>query len=361
MNNTKSFNKTKFAPLFVALFIFLRAILLSDRRRVGFADFYPFKMDISTVGIVLVCLYLAFAVLSSLLFAKLEKKFGKSGLIISAILVAEPLLFVKQENCINLFIWCLALLFILNALRDKPIIPNEITLIIFLLISTILLENALFLYVFPALVFYFSADINRLFKSIKHLVMMCLSAVSVCAGIVLNDYLVKSFPAFDEFLKEYTFFRQVYFKHIEYEKAWLFVFAIPVLVFGVYLFKEIFKNKNSNSATVNNKKKTSEVVEAFNPVYVVSIIAIAYIFSVVGFIQAGSAAFYTINYMIPLSVISLLNAKNSSAEKAMQKLGIVIEKHSLVFIVILMVFFYFASRVFLTETDSLAVFMIAMS
>ncbi len=360
MNNTKSFNKTKFAPLFVALFVFLRAFISSDRRLMGFADFYPLKLEYSTIGITIICLYLVFAILSALLFAKLEKNFGKSGLIISAILVAEPLLFVKQENCINLFIWCLALLFILNALREKPIIPREISLVVFLFVSTILLENALFLYVFPALVFYFSADIDKLFKSTKNLVMMCLSAISVCAGMILNDYLIKAYPAFDKFLKEYTFFRHVYFKHIEYEKAWLFVFAIPVLVFGVYFFKEMFNNKNTIPATANNKKKTAEFVETFNPVYVVSIIAIAYIFSVVGFIQAGSAAFYTINYMTPLSVISLLNAKNSSAEKSMQKLGSVIEKHSLVFSVVLIVFFYFALRVFLTETDSLATFMIAM-
>ncbi len=361
MDNIKTFRKSNFAPLFVTLFIFLRAIILSNRRLVGFADFYPFKFEIPTIGIVLVGLYLAFAVLSALLFAKLEKKFGKAGLVIATVLVAEPFVFVKQENCLNLFIWCLAILFILNALREKPIIPNEITLVVFLLVSTILFENALFLFVFPALVFYFSAEIDKLFRSVKNLIMICLSALSVCAGIVLNDYLLKTYPAFDKFIKEYSFFKQIYFKHVEYEKVWLFVFAIPALVLGLYFFKEMFKNKTTISNKSKNDKKAQGVIETFNPAFSAAIVVIAYIFSVVGFIQAGSAAFYTINYIIPLSVISLLSAKNSSAEKSMQKLSGIIEKHSLVFILVMIALFYFASRIFFAETDNLAKFMIAMS
>lgn len=359
MNNTKTFRKFNFAPLFVALFVFLRAFILSDRNLVGFADFYPLKLEISTIGIVILCLYLAFAVLSALLFAKLEKRFGKSGMILSAIFITEPFLFVKQENCINLFIWCLALLFILNALREKPIIPREATLIVFLLVSTILFEKALFLYVFPAVVFYFSATSDKLFKSAKNLIMICLSALSVFAGMFLNDYLTKTNPAFDKFIKEYSFFRQVYFKHIEYENIMLFVFAVPVFVFGVLFFKEMLKNKTTVSTKINNKK-TKEVVESFNPAFAIIVVMIAYIFSVAGFIQAGSAAFYTINYIVPLSVMAFLIAGNAAAEKSMQKLSGIIDKHSLVFIAVLIALLYFSARVFLAERDSLAVFLNAL-
>lgn len=361
MNNTKTFKKNNFAPLFVALFIFFRAIIMSDRNRVGFADFYPLKLEISGIGIALVGLYLVFAFLSALLFAKLEKKFGKSGLIIATFLVTEPFIFVKQENCLNLFIWCLAILFILNALREKPIIPDEITLVVFLFVSTILFENALFIYVFPALVFYFSANIDKLFKSAKNLVMMCISAVSICAGVVLNDHLLKTNPAFDSFVKKYSFFELSYFGNIEYENALLFAFAIPVLVFGIYFYKEMFRNKSYVSVRVKNNKKSPETVESFNPVLAVMVVAIAYIFSVAGFAQAGSEALCTINYIIPLSMISLLNAGNSSAEKSMEKLSEKSEKHSLVFVLILIALFYVASRVFFAETDNLARYIINMN
>ncbi len=361
MNNIKSFKKSNFAPLLVALFIFLRAVLLSDRDLVGFADFYPLTFDFSTVGIVFVCLILLFAVLSAILMTKLESKFGKAGLIISAILVTEPLLFAKQENCINLFIWCIALLFILNALREKTIIPNEITLVVFLFVATILLENALFLYVFPALVFYFASKIDKLFKSTKNLIMLILSAITICAGIVLNSHLVKTYPAFDKFIKEFTFFENVYFKHISYENVLLFIFAIPVFVLGIYFFKEMFKNRSTVSLKKKDKKKTEEVVAIFNPAFAAVTIAVAYIFSVIGFIQAGSAAFCTINYIVPLSMISLLNTKNVSAEKSMHKLTEIIEKHSFVFIVILITLFYFSARVFLADVDNLANFLIMMN
>ena len=357
MNNTEKLKKNNFAPLLVALFIFLRAFILSDVRRVGFTNFYPLEVTFTTNVIVLLSLYLAFAVLSALLFAKLEKKFGKEGLFISAFLVAEPFLFVKQENCVNLFVWCIALLFILNALREKPFVPNEITLVAFIIISSVLIKNALYLYVFPALLFYFIPDIDKLFQNMKKLVMMGVSAVSVGIGLALNDYLFKTYPEFDELIKEYSFFRQVYFKDVDYENIMLFVFAVPVLLLGIIFFKDLSQNKTVVSAKAKKNKKTNNTIVTFNSTPAVVAVVIAYIFAVVGFTKAGSEGFYTINYIIPLSVISLLNAENPSAEKSMQNVSGIIEKHLLICVIVLIALFYFAARVFLGEADNLAVFM----
>jgi len=347
MNKTKENKKFCFAPVAVMLFFFLRSFLLTDRTRIGFENFYAFEMSFSEENIALIVLLVVFAVLAGFVISKIGKKFGEASTFLSVLLIAEPLLFAKQMNGVVMFIVDLALLFILNALCKKRIIPNEVTLIVFLFVSCVLAENAIFLFVLPAVILYFVGDAGNIFRSAKKLVMLVLSAVSVVAGILTNNYLVAEYPVFDEFIKKYSFYQQIYFKHIDYENILLFVFVIPTMAIGVYFLVEFIKNCNSSG-------------ENLCSYVVVALVAAAYILSIVGFILKGSAAFYTINYIVPSTIFALIANKNTEAENSLKKINSFISKHSLVFVTVAVFLCFLATITFYKDVDNLAGFILSI-
>ena len=358
MNKINECKKCNFTPVLIALVLFFRAYVLSDRNRMGFADFYPVTFDFSTQGIVLIALFAVFAVLASLVITKLGKKFGDAVSYLSLFIVAEPLLFTKQENCVNLVIWIVGLLFVLTAISEKSFIPKEITLVVFMFVSCVLAENAIFLFVAPALVLYIAGDAEKLTGNAKKIITMIISLIAAGGGILLNDYAVESIPAFGEFIKSYSFYQRIYFKNIEYENVLLFGFAIPVLVFGISFFINLF---NSSKVSVSKKSgKNQEKTVSCNPVPAVVCVAVAYVLSVVGFIVAGSNAFYTINYIIPAAVISMLCSDNNFAEKALEKTNRYFSKYSLAVIAVVVFACYLAVRIFFRDVDNLATFFIAI-
>lgn len=346
MSKVSENKKTILLPVILALFFFLRGILLTDRRYIGIENMYTFEMAFSGESITLIVLLAIFSVLAALVISKIGKVFGETAKYISVLLVAEPLFFVKQDNCIVLFIAVLALLFILNALREKPVIPNEITLILFLLISTVLSENAIFLFVLPALIIYFIVGAENILKSTKRLVMLILSLVSVGAGIFLNDLLIRKYPAFDSFIKTYSYFENVYFKHIKYENILLFVFVIPTLVLGVYFLVEFVKQSKENG-------KTESYIT-------VGAVTAAYVLSIVGFFLRGSEALFAVNYIVPATVLTLVKNKNSAAQSAMNKVNSAVSKHTLVFISAVVFLCFLAVRVFCEGIDNIADFLLTI-
>lgn len=347
MNKIKNNKNFIITPVAVTLFFFLRSLLLTDRRYIGFEDLYTFETSFSGENIALVTLLTLFAVLSGLVISKIGKKFGEAATFLSVLLVAEPFLFAKQMNCVVVFIADLALLFILNALCNKRIIPNEVTLIVFLFVSCLLTENAIFLFVLPAVILYFIGDAENIFKSTKKLVMLILSVISVGAGILTNDYLIGKYPAFDEFIKSYSFYKQIYFKHIDYENVLLFVFAVPATAFGIYFLVEFVKNCNSNG-----KNARSYVV--------IGMISAAYVLLLVGFFLRGSDAFFTVNYVMPLSVFALIANKNVEAEKSLDKANAFVSKHTLAFVVVAVFLCFLSTVTFYRGIDNLAGFILTI-
>ena len=356
MEKIKECKKINFTPVLITFVVFLRAYFLSDRRRMGLADFYPITFDFTVQGIVLISLFAVFAVLASLAVSKLGKKYGDAVSFISLFLVAEPLLFAKQENYVNLVIWIAGLIFVLNALSEKSFIPKEITLVVFLFVACILAKNAIYLFVAPAIVFYVAGDVENIAKNARKIITLIISAVSVTAGIALNNYLTDKVPAFSDAVKSYSFFQQVYFKDVEYENVFLFLFAAPVLVFGIKFFVDLY---NGSKVTTSKKsgKKQSEIV-SYNPNPAIVCVSAAYILSVAGFIVAGSNAFYTINYIIPAAVISMLGSGNKTAEKALEKTNGFFSKYSFVVIAVVVLLCYVSVRVFFKDVDNLATFLV---
>lgn len=345
MSNTKENKTLKSLPFLLAFFLFLRGLFLSSREHIGLENFYTLTFNITYENAIFLCLLLAFAVLTGLVLSSLNKKFGGKAVYLSVLLVAEPLVFAKQDDTMVLFIISLALLFILNALREKPVVPNEITLIVFLLASTILFENAIFLFVLPALILYFIGDGEGVLKSRKKIVMLLLSVVSVSGGISLNDYLVSNYSAFDGFIKKYSFFEQVYFKHIPYENVFLFIFALPIFAFGCYFLVEYVKECASSG-----KNRAAYVA--------VGMVAAAYLLMIVGFILRGSEAFYTINYIMPFAIFALVAAKKPKAEKALEKVNSFVSKHTLLLVSAAVILSFLATVIFYEGVDNLAGFML---
>lgn len=362
MNKIKELKKYNFTPIIIALAVFFRAYLLSDRRHVGVEGFYPLEFGFSAQSIALLSLLIVFAVLVSFVLTKLGRRYGDAVSYLSLLLVAEPLLFTKQDNCVNLFIWIIGLLFVLNAIAEKAFIPKEITLVIFLFVSCLLSENAIFLFVAPAVVLYVAGDIEKLITDAKRIIALIVSAIATGAGIFLNDYLVKNTPAFDSFIKTYSFSGHVYFKHIEYENVFLFFFAIPTVIFGVRFFAELFRNNKLVIEKPSKKtdKKVEKAVASYSPIPAVIAVVAAYALSVAGFIVAGSSAFYTINYIVPAAIISMLCSKNKVAEKALEKTNAFLSEHSFAVIVTVVFVCYIAVRVFFGDVDNIARFIIAV-
>lgn len=344
MSNIKETKKVNYAPFLIGIFFFLRSVFLVDRKSIGIDNLYKFSFDFATENVVLIVLLFAFAVCASLVISKLGKKFGDTVVYISALLVADPLLFAKQEDCLALFITVLGLIFVLNGLKDKPVIPSEVALIVFLLVSCVLAENAVFLFVPVALAAYFADADENIFKNTKKIVMLILSVISVGAGIIVNDFLLEKHPAFKEFTEVYTYADTVYFKHIDYENVLLFLFLVPTLAFGVYFFVNMFKAEDKTSA-----------------VYISgAVVACAYILSIVGFITGGSDNFYTANYILPVAIIAMINSKNTLAEKSLGTVNNVISKHSLVFISVIAILCFAAVRVFYEGVDNIAGFVLTI-
>lgn len=355
MNKIKESKKYKFTLVIIALVVFFRAYLLSDRRHVGLAGFYPLEFEFPVQSVVLLSLLAVFAVMASLVITKLGKKYGDAVQYISLLLVAEPLLFAKQENCVNLFIWIIGLIFVLSVIAEKLSVLKEITLIVFLFVSCLLSENAIFLFVAPAIVLYVAGDIEKLATDTKKIIALIVSAIATGAGVFLNDYLVKNVPVFDSFIKEYSFRDYVYFKHIEYENIFLFFFAIPTVIFAVKFFAELFRNNNLVVEKTDKKASSS-----YSPISAVVAVVAAYALSVAGFIVAGSSAFYTINYIVPAAVISMLVSKNKVAEKALKKTNTFLSEHSFAVIVTVVLVCYISVRVFFKDIDNLATFIITI-
>lgn len=346
MNSIKEIKKFNFTPPAVALFLFFRAILLTDRNYLGSENLYDFSFSFANENIVLIVLYLLFSVLAAVVIAKLGRKFGDAVSWISVLFVAEPLFFAKQVNCIILFITVLGLIFILNGLREKSVITNEITLVVFLLVSCVLAENAIFTFVAPALMVYFIGGIENTLKSTKKIIMLILSVISVGAGIFIHDFLIEKYSGFKNFIDTYTFADNIYFKHIPYENALLFVFLIPTIVFGGLFFAEMFKENNEKSSTV--------------PYVILGVTVCAYILSTVGFIMGGSDNFYTANFFIPVTIISMLNSDNSDAEKALEKVNSIVGKYSLVFVATVVFLCFLAVRIFYENVDNIAGFVLTI-
>lgn len=347
MNKIKENKKFSFTPVAVTLFFLLRSLLLTDRNCLGFENLYTMEVAFSGENIALIILLTVFAVLSGLVISKIGKKFGETATFLSVLLIAEPLLFAKQMNCVTVFVADLALLFILNALCEKSFVPNELTLIVFLLVSCVLDKNAIFLFVLPAVILYFIGDGENLFRSAKKIVMIILSVISVVAGMLTNDYLMEEYPSIESFIKTYTFFKQVYFKHIDYENILLFVFAIPIMAFGVYFLVEFIKNCDKKS------KNTASYVAVF-------LMSAAYILSIAGFILKGSDAFFTINYIVPLSVLALIANKNNEAEASLETVNSFLSKHHLSFVVVTVFLCFLATLTFYKDADNLAGFILSI-
>ncbi len=356
MSNTKETKKVNFAPFLIAAFLFIRAFLLTEKTKIGFKNLYTLETDFSNENIVLLVLFLLLAVLASVVISVLGKKFGEPVSYLCVLFIAEPLFFAKQADCICLFITVLALLFVLNALKDKPIIPNEITLIVFLLSATILEENAIFLFAAPAIMFYLLNGVENIFSSMRKIVTLILSFICVGVGMYLNKFLTTQYPAFESFIKTYSFHKDVYFKHLEYENVFLLIFLIPTIVFGVYFFVNMIENKKERSTDKN--KKEEGIVAAKAPFITLGIVCVAYILSIIGFILGGSQLFYTVNYIIPVAIIALFNSGNADAEKALNQVNNFIQKHSLIFVVVLALVCYLSARVFYSEIDNVARFIL---
>ena len=347
MNKIEENKSFSFAPVVVTLVLLLRGLLLTNRRYMGIENLYTFEMNFSGENIAYLVLLTVFAVCAGIVISKIGRRFGEAATFLSVLLVAEPLIFAKQMNGVTLFIVDLALIFIINALCKKSIIPNEVTLVIFLFISCLLAENAIFLFVLPAVILYFSGDAENLFKSAKKIIMLFLSAASVVAGILTNDYLIGKYPVFDEFIKKYSFYQQVYFKHIDYENVLLFVFVVPTTAIGIYFLAEFVKKCDKSG-----KNFCSYVVTA--------LISAAYILSVVGFFLKGSDAFYTINYIVPSAIFALVADKNTEAENSLKKVNALISKYSLAFVAVVVFLCFLATVVFYKDVDNIASFILTI-
>ncbi len=319
--------------------------MLSDRNHLGVDDLYELSFRMSYENIALVVLLVLFSFLASLVIAKLNKKFGNTVSFISILLIAEPLLFAKQVDCIVLFIVNLGLVFILNALMEKPVIPNEINLIVFLLASCVLARNAIYVFVVPALMVYFISGIENTFKSAKKIVMLVLSVISIGAGMFINNMLTEKYPAFEIFVKKYTFFENIYYKHIDYENILIFVFLVPTVALGIYFFRDMLKDKDENAS--------------YAPYLTCAAVVIGYVFSVVGFARGGTDNLYTANYIVPIAVLSMINGGNEDAKKSLAKINGIIEKHLLIFTSVIVLLFYIAARIFYEDVENIAGFVLS--
>lgn len=314
MDKTKNTKKRCAAVLALSLFFFFKILLMIPEQYLGLsvveADFL-----VSARTVLLWGLLLLFSVLTAVTALKIYQKSGETGAFFLILLITDPLFFTLSNNCLKLSVSCIGLVFFLNAIRDKPIIKNEISLCLFLLISSFLMPYSVFSFIPLALVAYLFSNLNRLCEKAKRWVVLIPAAACTAVGFALNKYLCGKFRSV------YTAFRYLSFGDWEQvgSSKLLMLTAVPMLIVGLFCLARFGKEQSQLSKHSNDGKYLNLPYDMF---------ALCYILSFIGFLLSSSEAFFTVNLVLPVMFIAMLLSKRTAAERMAEVSSQGLRKHA---------------------------------
>ena len=314
MDKTKNIKKRCAAVFALSLFFFFKILLMIPEQYLGLsvveADF-----SFSARTVLLWGLLLLFSVLAAVTAVKIYQKGGEIVSFFLILLIADPLFFTLSNNCLKLAVSCIGLIFVLNALREKPIVPNEITICLFLLISAFLMPKSVFSFIPLAMTVYIFSNLNRLCEKAKRWLVLIPAAACTAVGFAANTLLC------DKYRSVSTAFRHLAFGDWEQvgSARLLMLTAVPVLIVGLFCLSRFGKEQSQLPKHLNDGKYLNLPYDLF---------ALCYILSVIGFFLSSSEAFFAVNLIVPAMFLSMLLSKRTAAERTAEIFNNGIRKHA---------------------------------
>lgn len=304
--NTKKIHLNVFA---LGMFIFARAVVFIDENRIGF-NIADSAFSVSVQGIIIAVLLLLTSFLMAVVMFVINDKCEKDPMYICALILADPLFFLVQNNGLKLIVTAVGLFFVLNRFRKSASSLNEILLCLFLFLSAFLMPYTVYCFVPLILIINIFPEIDNFFENKKNILSFAVYAVCVISGVVWNKLIFPRFAAFENFLVSFSFYD--YTSVIKNNLCLLT--GIPVAVFGIYFFNVYCKNV----------KKAAEKKRA---VFIVGSVILSYVLLIIGYILNGINSLYTLNLIVPVAILSLVYSKDAIACAQIKKINMFIQNH----------------------------------
>ena len=321
----ENLSKSESKPLSKAvfLFIFARTLLFIPEQCLGI-KIETMEYVGSFASVFLWVLLITYSCLLYCVFRILQEKTNEYFYIIISLILFDCISFVCLDNCLKLIITVLGLVFILNALRNKPLIKTEATVFVFAFISAFLIPSSMLSFVPLALMIYLfcNTDNHTLLKKLT----LPISLLCSVSGIGLNRILIEKVPGFIELINRLGFSEIM---HVN--QSWkLSVVVLPTAIISFVFFDRFFKTQSKK-----NKKKP-EVKSVIS----VDIVSVAFILSVCGLIFFNSEAFFTVNLIFPAALCVAVIKNDTITKETLSYFETKIAKNRFLIIVVIMVMFY---------------------
>lgn len=312
----------------LAMFFLFRTLIFMPAQHLGISV-TDADLTVTVRTVMLFALLVLFSFFASAVTVKIQTAGGELVSFLLILLIADPVFFTMQNDCLRLMISCIGLLFILNAFRDKKFLSNEISFCLFVFISAFLIPVSLISYILLALLVYVFSNINAFRESTKKWPILISAAMCALAGIALNKILCTNIESFNEVLKYLSFsdFEQVGSPFV------LMLAAVPVFAFGWYFFL-IYSKEQSRLGKKFKEKKYQNFPFGF--------LEICYLLSALGILFFSSSAFLAVNIFLPGLLIVMLLHKNSLVERIVEQINVTVKKHYLISISVLILYCIFS-------------------
>ncbi len=344
MDNVKKTKHTQWVTLLLVAFVFVRAVVLAQRTSLGL-KMMNFSLEILLFWVTL----FVFAVLIAVVIMKVQNGFGEIVSYLCVIIIADPIFCMMQNNSVDLFVISLGLLCVLNMLREKPLIKNEILFLLFVFVSVFLLPYSVFNYIPVAFLIYIIPGIYDNQKNKSKVLTVILALVFVITGVLLHNYFFANFIDFQSFLNKISFFEIV--KTIKSPE--ILILSVPTLALGIYFFIKVLKSGNLIETKKSDKSKKKPSVKnkstskfkVYEHVLITVLCASAYLLSVVGLFLYGGKVFYTVNFIVPITLMLMVMNKDSKAINVIESINEKLRKHPFVSLILLILFYCLSIKI----------------
>lgn len=309
--------------IIVLLFVFVRTLITVPEQVLG-VSIDAFEYNGSVANIIFCVLLVTYSVLMYLVLCRLYEKINEYFYIIAALIFFDCVSFSTIDNCLKLIAIVLGLLCVLNALRPKPLIKTEITVVAFSFICAFLMPTSLLSLVPLALMIYIFCNMSGNKLSVKLTVPV--SLVLSAAGVCLNKVLCSNVEAFGEFFKTFGFSRILHTN-----KSWkLILVVLPIAVVSFIFYSKFLK--------IQSKKKRGG--KSSKSVLSVDIVSVLCLLSVIGLIFFESEAFFTVNLIFPTAICVAAIKNDEITKETLDYFNSKIAKNKLLALIVFVVAFY---------------------
>lgn len=306
----------------IAVFTVIRVVMFS---------YFPNLSD-KTPYIPLGILLAAFAVLTSLLLLKVSKSSERKTDAVLLLIFADSF-FTLQNNSAFLAVAVLWEICALLALTKKKTVIKEAVLIAVSFVSALILPYSVFSYVLLAAFICFM--VNRKNSPMKAAVCSVLAIVGGAAGFAVHNTALKGTAEFNNFINTYTL--GTYNQSISLSVVSIIPAAVISAVFIKMLVTYSKSGLNpSGAAGIKNRKKEIK--------FYIAGIAVLYAVSAVGLAMKQFDMYLLINQIVPVIFVAMILNKDTSAEKALERINKFLSEHS--FMALIIFIFVFAVQIY---------------